>query len=179
MKLRSTQPKIISLLLEVLKENITDVLLHFHPDSIKLRAADHGKTNITYVNLVGNKIDEYRCDKYQPVGINVAKLWAVLKIANAEDILQMDFEDGQQATLNISVMDSKTNNIKFRTGYITYDTDEEALAIPESISFDSCISMSSHRLYTDLKYLESLESEYVALWRLFKRRLIGAKRYTF
>ena len=47
--------------------------------------------------------------------------------------------------------------------YVTYATTEEAIQIPETIAFDSCISMSSHKFYTDLKYLESVEAEFVKL----------------
>ena len=92
MKLQSLHPKTLLQLFEVLKENITDTLLHFHPDSIKLRAADHAKTHITYVNLIGENLDKYECTRHQPVGINMAKFWLVLKIANADDIFQMDHD---------------------------------------------------------------------------------------
>jgi len=163
MRLKSAQPRTFSQLLEVLKDNITDVLLHFHPDSIKIRSADHAKTFIVYVNLHGNALEDYACEKYQPVGINMARLWTVLKFAAADDILQMDCEEGK-GDLDIKIIDSETNKVKFKTSYITYgDFDEEALEFPENINFGSCISMSSTRFYGDLKQLESLEAEYVKL----------------
>jgi len=163
MKLKSAQPRTFSQLFEVLKDNITDVLLHFHPDSIKIRSADHAKTFIVYVNLHGNSLEEYVCAKYLPVAINMSRLWTVLKFAAADDILQMDSEE-DKGDLDIRIIDSETNKVKFKTSYITYgELDEDALQFPENINFGSCISMSSTRLYGDLKQLESLEAQYVKL----------------
>jgi hypothetical protein len=87
MRLQSAQPKVFTQLFEVLKDNITDVLMHFNPESIKIRSADHAKTFITYVNL--HNIEDYQCTKYQPVGINIARMWTILKFAGPDDILQM------------------------------------------------------------------------------------------
>ena len=65
--------------METLKDNNTDVILHFRPDSIKIRATDHANTNITYVHLYTNH-DLYECERYQPVGVNIPKLFAVFKV---------------------------------------------------------------------------------------------------
>lgn len=160
MELSSTHPKIIGQLLEVLRENLSDVLFHFHPDSIKLRSADSAKTFIVYVNLVN--FEKYECKKYLPVGINIGKLWTVVKLAHPEDILQMECKaDGEH--LQIYIKDSKTNQIRFETRYITYECDEDALEIPESINFETCISMNSNEFYSNLKNLENLEAEFVKL----------------
>lgn len=163
MKLRSLHPKTFTQLLEVLKDTITDVLIHFHTDSIKIRAADTAKTCITYVHIPGNTLEQYECDRYQPVGVNIPKLWTVLKTSTADDVLQMDFEEHKDGTLNIAIIDSNTNAPKLKTGYITYECDEEALTIPDNLHFGSCISMSSIRLYSDLKTLENMEAEFVKL----------------
>ena len=100
-------------------------------------------------------LEEYHCDRYQPVGINMARLWTVLKIASPEDILKMECVEGK-GVLNIKIIESATDNVKLSTSYITYDCDEEALDFPENINFGSCISMSSTLFYTNLKQLESL-----------------------
>lgn len=86
MKLRSLHPKTFTQLTEVLKDTITDVLIHFHPDSIKIRAADTAKTCITYVNIPGAALDHYECERYQPVGVNIPKLWTVLKVSTSDDV---------------------------------------------------------------------------------------------
>lgn len=162
MRLQSAQPRTFSQLLEVLKDNITDVLMHFHPDSIKIRSADHAKTFICYVNIRGGSLEQYHCERYQPVGINMARLWTVLKIAAPDDILKMDCEEGK-GVLDIKIIDSTTDTVKLSTNYITYDCDEEAMDFPENINFGSCISMSSILFYSNLKDLESLGAEYVKL----------------
>jgi hypothetical protein len=162
MRLQSAQPRTFSQLLEVLKDNITDVLMHFHPDSIKIRSADHAKTFICYVNIHGNSLEEYKCDRYQPVEINMSRLWTVLKIAAPDDLLKIEYAEGK-GVLDIKIIDSATDNVKLSTSYITHDCDEEAMDFPENINFGSCISMSSTLFYTYLKQLESLEAEYVKL----------------
>lgn len=163
MELVSLHPKAFSQLFEVLKENITDNLIHFHPDCIKIRATDPAKTCITYVHIVGASLDKYHCAKYQPVGVHIPKLWTVLKTASADDILVMQCEENHEETLKISIKDGETREPKLETSYITYDCDEDVLSIPENIDFDSCISMDSARLHSDLKTLESMEAEYVKL----------------
>jgi hypothetical protein len=164
MELRLLQPKIITQLFEVLKENTTDNLIHFHPDSIKLRATDTSKTSITYVSLWGNSLDYYKCSRYQPVGVSIPKLWSTFKIANFDDVLEMKFQEGHEGTLDINIIDNHTKQSKFNTDFITYDYEEDGLSgIPENLEIGSCISMDSQRFYEDLKKLESLESEYVRL----------------
>ena len=91
MKLRSLHPRTFSQLFEVLRENITDNLMHFHPDSIKIRATDAAKTCITYVNIFGNSLEQYECERYFLCGISVPRLFTVLRVANAEDVLEMEF----------------------------------------------------------------------------------------
>ncbi len=164
MELRLLQPKILTQLFEVLKENTTDNLIHFHPDSIKLRATDSAKTSITYVSLWGSSLDHYKCDRYQPVGVSIPKLWSTFKIANYDDVLEMKFEESHEGTLDINIIDNHTRESKFSTNFITYDYEEDGLSgIPENLEIGSCISMDSQRFYEDLRKLESLESEYVRL----------------
>lgn len=52
---------ILTHLFEVLKEKIQDTLLHFDKDSMKIRATNHSRSFIAYVDLDGGSLDEYQC----------------------------------------------------------------------------------------------------------------------
>lgn len=162
MKLQSAHPRTFTQLFEVLKDQITDVLVHFYPDSLKIRATDHAKSFITYVNIYGGSLESYQCDKYQPVGVNMGKMWTVLKCAAADDILEMTCEEGKE-TLEIRIVDSVKNTTKLSTSYITYAIDEEAVDFPENINYNSSFSMSSSEFYNNLKLLESMEATAVKM----------------
>lgn len=164
MEFQALKPKVFTDLMETLKDKLQDTLLHFHPDSIKIRATDYAKTFIAYVDLNGGALDKYTCDSYQQVGVNVAKLWTVMKIAQPGDILQMTYDkEGISNMLRISIIDEKTGTTKLSTDYILYDMDEEPLEIPENISYSDCFSMKSDKFYRDLKTLENMECEFVKL----------------
>lgn len=162
MRLVSLHPRTFSQLFDVLKDSITDTPIHFQPDSIKIRAMDSSKTSMTYAHIFGLSPESYTCKENLDVGVHVPKMWNVLKIAGAEDILEMDFRP-QDSVLNITVIDSKTSVKKFETGYITQECDDEALPIPDDLDMSSCILMGSGVFYSNLKTLESMDSEYVKL----------------
>jgi hypothetical protein len=164
MLFKALKPKVFTDLMETLKDKLSETLLHFHTDSIKIRATDHSKSFIAYVDLNGSTLDEYSCESYQQVGVNVAKLWTVMKNAMPGDILQMTHGQEGKSILQISIIDQATNSVKLSTDYVTYDCDEDTLSeIPENISFNDCFSMKSDKFYRDLKTLEHLECEHVKL----------------
>lgn len=163
MKLQSVQPKTFAQLFEVLKEHKPDILVHFHPDSIKIFASDVGKTSIAYVTLWGKTLEHYECDRHQPVGVNTPRLHSTLKVASADDILVMEFDEKKEEALNISIIDGKSKAAKFTTGYITYNCEDEILPLPDNVNSNSCISMNSHNFYSNLKTMEGMECEYVTL----------------
>lgn len=158
----SLHPRTFSQLFDVLKDSITDTPIHFHPDSIKIRAMDSSKTSMTYAHIFGLSPESYTCKTSVDVGVHVPKMWNVLKIAAAEDILKLDFNQ-RDSVLNIEVIDSKTGVEKFKTGYITQDCEDEALPIPDDLDMSSCILMGSGVFYSNLKTLESMDAEYVKL----------------
>lgn len=164
MEFQALKPKVFTDLMETLKDKLQDTLLHFHTDSIKIRATDYAKTFIAYVDLNGGALDKYTCDEYHQVGVNISKLWTVMKIAQPGDILQMTHgKEGSNNMLRISIVDEKSGAIKLSTDYILYDNDEEPLEIPENISYNDCFSMKSDKFYRDLKTLENMECEFVKL----------------
>lgn len=147
---------------EVLKDCITETLIHFHPDSIRIRAGDITKTNLVFVELIGSNLDKYECAKYQSSGVHVSRLWTVIKKAGVGNLLELTIREKEEDDLGVTIYDSN-GSIIIDTMLKTIRMEDEAMLLPDNITFDSCISMSSLKFYDKLKTLEDMEYEFVKI----------------
>ena len=128
-------------IIDSIKDLVTDVNIDVTPAGMSLQAMDSSHVALVSLTLGQNGFEAYRADRPMTLGVSIANLSKVLKLAGNEDriILRAD-EDA--TSLNI-IFESKRQEkrTEFSLNLITLDS--EHLGIPET-SYTSEITMNSN-----------------------------------
>ena len=74
-------------LIESIKDIVSEINLECSPTGINFQAMDRSHIAIVTLNLNIDGFDQYRCDKYIILGINVENLCKIMKFAGKDDTL--------------------------------------------------------------------------------------------
>ena len=96
MNIKTVQSSAFRVLIEALKEILTDTNLTFDKDGIKLIATDNSKIVLIHMKLNSENFEQYYCSKKIKVGINMNNLFKLIKIMGNNDILNLYIEENDQ-----------------------------------------------------------------------------------
>lgn len=145
--LKTIQSSQFRILVEALKEILTDANLEFFPENkedekeggVKLMAMD--QTHTVLVHMVLNDFQEFYCSKRTVIGLNMLNLFKLIKTMNNLDHLTLFIEKENINQLCIQIENGEKN---CRTIYKLniLDLPEEPITIPD-VHFESVITMPS------------------------------------
>lgn len=120
---------------------------------ISLQAMDTSHVALVSLNLSMEGFEEYRCDSNVVLGVNIANLSKVMKLADPADSITLQ-ADQDPSTLKIKFENQKTGRTtEFALNLITLDV--EHLSIPET-AYTSLITINSGEFSKICKELQSL-----------------------
>lgn len=127
-------------IVEAIKDLVTDVNLDVSPSGISLQAMDTSHVALVSLNLSMEGFEEYRCDSNVVLGVNIANLSKVMKLADPSDSITLMAEQ-DPSTLKIKFENQKTGRTtEFALNLITLDV--EHLSIPDT-EYTSIITINS------------------------------------
>ena len=139
--IKSVQSQSIKILIESLKEVLTDINLYFDSNGLKIMTMDNARIALVYVRLLKDNFEEYKCESKIICGINMIYLFKLLKTVGNSDVLTLFIKKKLQNELGIRIENKEKNTIT--ESYLKLlDISEEKLEIP-NIQYDSVISMPS------------------------------------
>jgi proliferating cell nuclear antigen len=139
--IKSVQSQSIKILVESLKEVLTDINLYFDTNGLKIMTMDNARVALVYVRLLRDNFEEYICETKNICGINMIYLFKLLKTVGNSDVLTLFIKKSLQNELGIRIENKEKNTIT--ESYLKMlDISEEKLEIP-NIQYDSVISMPS------------------------------------
>ncbi len=141
LELKTVQTNAIKVLIEALKEILTDANIEFNESGLKIVAMDSTKTILVHLKLNKEKFDKYTCKGKSIVGVSMLNLFKLIKTATNTDTLTFYIDESNQNVLGIVIENGEKNTIT------TYelnlmDLNEEHIDIPPQ-EFDSIITMPS------------------------------------
>jgi len=139
--IKTVQSQSIKILVESLKEVLTDINLYFDSNGLKIMTMDNSRVALVYVRLLKEHFEEYTCNSKNICGINMIYLFKLLKTAGNNDVLTLFIRTGFQNELGIRIENKEKNTIT-ESFLKMLDISEEKLEIPD-IQYDSVISMPS------------------------------------
>ena len=77
--IRTVQSQSIKILVESLKEVLTDVNLYFDNNGLKIMTMDNARVALVYVRLLKDNFEEYVCNAKNMCGINMIYFFKLLK----------------------------------------------------------------------------------------------------
>ncbi len=142
MYLRTVQSNAIRVLIEALKEILTDTNLEFDGENIKVIAMDPSHTVLVHLKLDSSKFERYFCPNRLLVGINTINLFKLIKALQNNDILTLFIEKNNTNQLGIRMENGEANQItQYKMNLM--DLNQDNISIPP-IEFESVITLPSN-----------------------------------
>ena len=143
MYLLTVQSSVLRMLFENLKEILHDVNLVFSPTGMSVLTLDGSKVALVWLNLLAQNFEEWKCNSKQEYGVNMHKLWLIVKQATRRDSVTLYVSNSNSSILYVHLVDQETEqDTEYELNLL--DIDSESMSIPD-VSFDSVITMpSSH-----------------------------------
>ena len=139
--IRTVQSQSIKILVESLNEVLTDIILYFDSNGLKIMTMDNVRVALVYVRLIKDNFEEYVCNNKIMCGINMIYFFKLLKTVGNNDVLTLFIKSDSYNELGIRIENKEKNTIM--ESYLKMlDISEEKIEIPD-IVYDSVISMPS------------------------------------
>lgn len=140
-EVKTVQSSAIRVLIEGLKDILTDVNFTFDPTGIKLLCMDGSHVSLVRLMLDAANFEYFHCNKKISVGLNMTNLYRLIKSVGNNDTLTFKIltENTNEMIIDIHNAD-KQSNTSFSLKLL--DVDEDQFAIPEA-EFETVITMPS------------------------------------
>jgi len=140
--LRSVQSIAFKILIESLKEILTDINLEFDENGISVKSVDSSKSVLVSLKLYADKFEEYYCEGKRVIGINTLNLFRLIKTINNNDTLTLYVSRDNISQLGIFIENGEKNSYT-RYSLNLIDVDEQDINMPDLV-FNSIITMPSN-----------------------------------
>jgi len=142
LELKTVQSSAFRILIEALKEILTDANLEFDENSLKIIAMDASHTVLVHLKLEGSNFEHYYCPYKMVLGINMLNFFKLIKTMSNSDTLTLYVEKSNQNQLCIKIENGDKNTITtYKLNLM--DLNEESIQIPPA-QFSSVITMPSN-----------------------------------
>ena len=167
LEIKTVQASAFRILVEALKEILTDANFECDETGIKMIAMDSSRTVLVHLKLHADKF-ESPCTEKKVLGISMINLFRVIKTMNNNDTLTLFLEREKDSVLGIKIENSEKNTTS--TFHLNLaDLHVDNIQIP-SVEFESVITMPSTDFqkiirdmhnYADLIDIKSVEDHLI------------------
>ena len=168
LEIKTVQASAFRILVEALKEILTDANFECDETGIKMIAMDSSRTVLVHLKLQADKFESYVCKEKKVLGISMINLFRVIKTMNNNDTLTLFLEKEKDSVLGIKIENSEKNTTStFHLNLMDHHVDN--IQIP-SVEFESVITMPSTDFqkiirdmhnYADLIDIKSVEEHLI------------------
>lgn len=168
LEIKTVQASAFRILVEALKEILTDANFECDETGIKMIAMDSSRTVLVHLKLQSDKFESYVCKEKRVLGISMINLFRIIKTMNNNDTLTLFLEKEKDSVLGIKIENSEKNTTStFHLNLMDLHIDN--IQIP-SVEFESVITMPSTDFqkiirdmhnYADLIDIKSVEDHLI------------------
>ena len=168
LEIKTVQASAFRILVEALKEILTDANFECDETGIKMIAMDSSRTVLVHLKLHADKFESYMCKEKRVLGISMINFFRIIKTMNNNDTLTLFLEKEKDSVLGIRIENSEKNTTS--TFYLNLmDLHVDNIQIP-SVEFESVITMPSTDFqktirdmhnYADLIDIKSVEDHLI------------------
>ena len=154
---KTVQSNAIRILVEALKDILTDVNLQITSDGLKIISMDGSKQAVINLKLDAAKFEKFHCLSPIRAGLNMTSLYKIIKSIKNTDIITFYILSNSSTKLHIQI-----ENIEKKTNILTVlkllDIDEDLLEIP-NIEFDTVKTMPSNDFQSYIRELSIITNK--------------------
>jgi len=139
--IKTVQGTTFKILVEALKEILTDTVLIVNESGIRICTMDSSHVILIHMKLEASKFEHYECDGEQMIGINMLNLNKLIKTVNNNDIISFSMKNSNKNELEIRVENNEKNTLRISKLNLL-DLDNSNMEIPP-VEFNSVITLPS------------------------------------
>lgn len=141
LEIKTVQASSFKILIEALKELLTDTCIEFDSTGMKIIAMDTSHIVLVHLKLEASKFEHYYCKNKLSIGINMLNMHKLIKTINSNDTLTLFMDDSDINHLGIKI---ENNEKHTKTTYKLnlLDLDNENISI-DPTQFNSVITLPS------------------------------------
>lgn len=141
LEIKTVQAVAIKVLVEALKELLTDTTIEFDETGMKILALDTSRVVLVHLKLEASKFEVYHCEGKISVGINIGNLQKLIKTISNNNTLSLFIDRDDMNHLGIKIENSEKNS---RTTYKLnlLDLDHQILSV-DPTDFTEVVTLPS------------------------------------
>jgi proliferating cell nuclear antigen len=141
LEVKTVQSSAFRILIEAMKEILTDGNLQFDETGIKVIAMDASHTVLVHLKLENKNFESYYCPQKRILGVNMLNFFKLIKTMSNNDTLTLYVEAEDTNHLGIKIENGEKNTITtYKLNLM--DLNEDSIEIPPA-EFSSVITMPS------------------------------------
>jgi proliferating cell nuclear antigen len=141
LEIKTVQSQAFKILIEALKELLTDTSVEFDETGMKIVSMDTSHCVLAHLKLDANKFEFYNCESKIIIGINMLNFYKLIRTINSNDTLTLFIESSDINHLGIKIENGEKNS---KTTYKLnlLDLDNEKITI-DNAEFNTIINLPS------------------------------------
>lgn len=141
LEVKTVQSQAFKILVECLKELLTDTTIDFDETGLKIVSTDTHHCVLAHCKLHADKFEYYHCENKISVGVNFINLYKLIRTINSNDTLTLFIESNDLNHLGIKIENGEKNS---KTTYKLnlLDLDSQTICIDDA-EFNTVISLPS------------------------------------
>lgn len=171
-EIKTIQSSAFKILIEALKEILTDTCLEIDENGIKIVAMDTSHIVLVHLRLDASKFEYYHCEKKMVIGVNMLNLHKLIKTINSNDTLSLYIDSTDLNHLGIRIENSDKNS---KTIYKLnlLDLDSQSISI-DPVEFNSVITLPATDFQKIIRDMNNL-SDFVEIRNINKQLIFSCK----
>lgn len=155
------QSSIIRCLFEALKDLLNDTVMRVTPSGIRITTMDSSHAVLVYLKLNAKQFEEFYCDGTRNIGINMIKIYRLLKTITGNDTVAIYMEKHEINNIKIRISNEERN---MRTLYTfnLLDLPKETINIPPT-DFTSVITLDSAMFQRICRNMDGIAAETIEI----------------
>ena len=140
--IKTVQSGAFRVLIESLKEILTDTNITFDKEGIKLIATDNSQIVLIHMRLLSENFEHYFCEKKTMIGINMMNMFKLIKTMGNNDTLTLFIEKTDPNKLGI-IINNVDKNVRTTFKLNLLDISEDDISIPPA-KFETELTLPSN-----------------------------------
>jgi proliferating cell nuclear antigen len=172
LEIKTVQATAFKILIEALKELLTDTCIEFDETGLKIIAMDSSHIVLVHLKLDAGKFEYYKCENKVSIGVSMLNLHKLIKTINSNDTLTLFMDDNDMNHLGIKIENGEKNT---KTTYklTLLDLDNPRICI-DPTEFNSMITLPSSDFQKIVRDMSNL-SEYVEIKNINNQLIFTCK----
>ncbi len=139
LEVKTVQSQPFKILIEALKELLTDTCIEFDETGMKIVSLDTSRSVLVHLKLDACKFEYYNCEGRTTIGINMLNFYKLIRTINSNDTLSLFIEASDINHLGIKIENGEKNS---KTTYKLnlLDLDNQKITI-DNVEFNTVINL--------------------------------------